>query len=564
MNRIAFAALSTSSLLFATVASAQSVLYDLSGSAAGDRFSHSVAGIGDVDGDLVPDWAVGAPFGDQNGSLSGAVHIFSGASGTELTKFLGNSPGDLFGYSVAGADLDGDGLSEIVVGAHTDDANGADSGTVYVYSGFDFSLLYSTSGTNNGDNFGFALDVVPDVDGDGLADLLVGAWIADTATANSGQAYLLKGSDGSLLHTFDGEQAFDYFGKAVAGLDDVNGDGFGDVLIGAPGNSANGSGAGAAYVYSGANGALLNTYRGQAAGDAFGTSLAAAGDLNGDSAGDYLVGAPGSDTAAPNAGMAQVLSGSRGGVLFNFYGLAAGDNFGSAVAAGADYTNDGTPDLLIGAPAADPNGASSGQLFIVSGSDGSAINTLDGSSAGARLGASLADAGDANGDGLAEILVGAWGEDAGPGAFAGVLHVLTFAQTPSLVSNYCSNSANSQGGLARIAALGTTSIADANFVLEVQDAVSNVPGLFFYGPNEVQTPFGDGFLCVGGQISRLPTTLTDGSGRATLALDLTNQSGGNQLILAGSTWKFQFWHRDPQGVNAAFNLSDGLSATFVQ
>lgn len=563
MNRIALAALSSAPLLIADLALGQEVLFDLPGEAAGDRFSHAVAGLGDVDGDLVPDWVSGAPFGDANGSMSGSATVYSGATGNPIVQFLGDSPGDLFGYSVAGADLNGDGVGDIVIGAHGDDVGGTESGTVYVYSGVDNSLLFSRTGASAGDNFGFAVSCVPDTDGDGMNEVLVGAWTADAGASNSGRAYLLKGTDGSTLQTFDGEQDFDFFGKSLAGLSDVNADGFGDVLIGAPGNSAAGSGAGAAYVFSGADGVLLQTMRGDAAGDGFGSSLSPAGDLNNDGAGDYLIGAPGSDVAATNAGMARAVSGPNGATLFNFYGLAAGDNFGSAVCGGADVTTDGVLDLIVGAHAADPKGLSSGQVFIFAGSDGALVNTIDGSQSGSRLGAAIQLGGDANGDGVQDLLLGAWGEDVGADAFTGVLHVVTFGSAPIYVTNYCQANPNSQAQTALISASGSTSVATSTFALHVQGAVPSVPGLFFYGPNEVETPFGDGFLCVGGQVFRLPVTVTDSQGDALLALDLANQQGPNGIIQSGNTWKFQYWYRDPQGVVAQFNLSDGLSVDFI-
>jgi hypothetical protein len=106
---------------------------------------------------------------------------------------------------------------------------------------------------------------------------------------------------GALLLELAGESSFDLFGSAVAGLEDLDGDGRGDLVVGASLSDAKGSGAGSAYVYSGATGALLWTLRGEASGDAFGYAVADAGDVNGDGASDVLVGAPGADAGGQNS-----------------------------------------------------------------------------------------------------------------------------------------------------------------------------------------------------------------------------------------------------------------------
>lgn len=559
-----YASLLSASLFSGGLSSAQTTLQDLAGKAAGDRLGHALALVGDVDGDGVPDWVAGAPYSDLNGSMSGSALVISGATGGELYELAGDSPHDLFGYAVAGADLDGDGRADVVVGAYADDLGGVDSGTVFAFSGLDGSLLWSRPGDAAGDNLGFSLATVPDVDGDGLSEVLVGAWVADDpGKLNSGEAQLLKGSDGAPLQIWTGESAFDFFGNSVAGLDDVDGDGFGDVLIGAVGNDANGSGAGSAYVYSGASGLLLFTLRGDAPGDGFGTTVADAGDVDGDGASDLLVGAPGSDSAAQNAGLARLFSGATGLAQMTFHGAAAGDNFGSALAGGFDVTEDGIPDLFVGAPAADPTGSGSGQVRVFSGADLSLHATLDGAAAGARFGGSLAGGGDLNGDGNDELLIGAYGEDPGAGAFTGVVHALTFSDIPVYVYNYCVAAPNSAGPGALLTNTGTTSIAANAFGLSCEGAVPDSPGLFFYGPIEDQLPFGNGFLCIAGGAFRLTPIATDGFGHGETSVDFTDPPHVDGTILSGSTWKFQFWYRDAAAGGSKFNLSNGLSAEFL-
>jgi len=569
MQRLSRSALATTSslvagsLLVAGSAAAQTTVLTISGKSIGDRLAQSVAGIGDVNGDLIPDWVVGAPLSDLAGNMSGSALVLSGATGAELYEFSGDSPVDFFGSSVAGGDLNGDGRADIIVGAYADDVSGVDAGTVYAYSGLDGSLLWTQGGVSAGDNFGFSVAYVPDTDGDGRGEVLVGAWTADGRAANSGEARLLDGDSGAQIHVLRGLGSYDFFGKSVAGIGDVNGDGLGDLLVGAPGESTNGAGAGAAYLYSGASGALLASFLGDQAGDGLGSSVADAGDVDADLNSDLILGSPGADQGGNNAGRVRIHSGASGAILRDLVGSAAGDNFGSAVTGDVDVDGDGRPELVVGIAAADPSGPSSGQVQVFSGQDGSLLATLDGGEAGGRYGAAVANAGDVDLDGADEVLIGAWGEAAGIGDFTGVVRAVTFGGSGALVYNYCISTQNSFGLNAVMQSSGPTSVGANLFQLGVQSALPNSQGLFFYGPDETQVPFGLGFRCVGGQVFRLSTVITNAAGDQTIAVDLANPPSEAGRILPGSTWKFQFWYRDPQAIGGSFNLSDGLSATFT-
>ena len=181
-------------------ASAQQNLHSFHGEAAGDRFGWAVCSAGDTDGDGIDDWLFGSPFSDQNGTNSGSVRLVSGADGTSRFTLHGVAPMDLFGYSLACAgDVDGDGFSDLVIGAYGNDDFGPEAGTAYVFSGQSGALLHELSGGEAYENSGISVAGAGDVDGDGLDDLFIGAnHAASGATpipgSDAGKTYLFFGS----------------------------------------------------------------------------------------------------------------------------------------------------------------------------------------------------------------------------------------------------------------------------------------------------------------------------------------------------------------------------------
>ncbi len=169
--------------------------------------------------------------------------------GSTLYTFNGDSEEDWFGFSVSGAgDVNGDGRADLIVGAHLDDNNGRDSGSARVLSGIDGSTLYTFYGDSAWDWFGHSVSGAGDVNGDGRADLIVGAYRDDNNGLNSGSARVLSGIDGSTLHTFNGDSSGDGFGYSVSGAGDVNGDGFADLIVGAPWDDNNDNNSSSARV----------------------------------------------------------------------------------------------------------------------------------------------------------------------------------------------------------------------------------------------------------------------------------------------------------------------------
>ncbi len=232
--------------------STQSHLYTFEGDSAGDGFGGSVSGAGDVNGDGYADLIVGAAGDDNNGDFSGSARVFCGLKGSILYTFEGNFAGDQFGITVSSAgDVNGDGYADLIVGALNDDNNGMDSGSARVFSGLNGSILYTFDGDSSGDQFGRFVSGAGDVNGDGYADLIVGAASDDNNGDFSGSARVFSGLNGSMLYTFSGKSSFGFFGTSVSGAGDTNGDGYADFIVGARNEGVFGMNSGSARVFSG-------------------------------------------------------------------------------------------------------------------------------------------------------------------------------------------------------------------------------------------------------------------------------------------------------------------------
>ena len=397
--------------------------YPFNGDSANDQLGYSVSGAGDVNNDGFDDVIIGARFDDNNGADSGSARVLSGVDGSILYTFDGDSAGDLFGYSVSGAgDVNNDGFDDVIVGAYLDDNNGTNSGSARVFSGADGSILYTFDGDSAGDLFGFSVSGAGDVNNDGFDDLIVGAWQDDNNGASSGSARVLSGVDGSILYTFNGDSANDEFGFSVSGAGDVNNDGFADLIVGARLDDNNGSDSGSARVFSGVDGSILYTFDGDGVEDQLGFSVSGAGDVNNDGFDDLIVGAQLDDNNGVESGSARVFSGFDGSILYTFDGDSAGDRLGFSVSGAGDVNNDGFADLIVGARLDDNNGSDSGSARVFSGVDGSILYTFDGDSANDQLGFSVSGAGDVNNDSFDDLIVGA-PFDGNNGSFSGSARV---------------------------------------------------------------------------------------------------------------------------------------------
>ncbi len=323
-----------------------------------------------------------------------------------------------FGESVAPAgDVNGDGFTDVIVGAPMDG-----DGRAYVYHGNAYPGLGATPDWDvthggSGAQFGYSVAPAGDVNGDGYDDVLVGAPFADS---NRGYAYLYLGSATGLSTTPDWERvgsSQSRTGFSVATAGDVNGDGYCDVLIGAPEWGATFGSPGRAYLHLGSSTGLSTStgwVGGGTSGSEFGYSVSTCGDVNGDGYSDWLVGSPGYNPglASPEAGQVQLYLGSSTGTYaldtWTLVGPAANARYGHCVSLAGDVNRDGYADAAIGAPDY-PLATQAGRVIVCYGTATGLTNTgsriLSGGS-GDQFGFSVAPAGDLDGNGYADLMVG--------------------------------------------------------------------------------------------------------------------------------------------------------------
>lgn len=386
------------------------------GSAPAERFGGAVVSPGDLDGDGIPEYAVGAPDSDTSGIHAGRVDLFDGATGAAIASYFGSIAGEGFGSALGAADIDADGIGDLLIGAPSDSSIGAPTARLCAISGATGAVLWNRPYAADA-AFASAIAVLDDSTGDGTCEIAVGA---PQATVNSqigaGIVFILDGATGTILAQISadvgrGERGF---GAALLDIDDRDGDGRRDLLIGAPESALPSPMCGAvvtARVPLGGSIVRWSTLDGLLPFDEFGRTLAAIPDTDGDGKDELLIGAPGAAGHSPGAG-AIFGVGSIGGIAAPvILGDQTGDRLGASLLI-CDVDDDSQKDIVVGIPGDDRFAADAGRITVFSGADGRKIYDLAGGRAGQRLGASLAGAGDIDADGGAEVLAGSPGDAA--------------------------------------------------------------------------------------------------------------------------------------------------------
>ncbi|MEO1210419.1 MAG: hypothetical protein AAFX78_12825 [Cyanobacteria bacterium J06638_20] len=487
----------------------------INGMNANDRSGNSVSGAGDINGDGLDDLIIGASQANHNGNRNaGESYVVFGsnqdfAPSLELANLNGRNGFVIRGideldYSsgpASGAgDINGDGFDDLIIGASRADPNGNNAaGESYVVFGsnqgftprLDLATLdgrngFVINGIDEDDFSGGSVSGAGDINGDGFDDLIIGASFADPNGNNTaGESYVVFGRDQGFaaslnLADLNGGNGFvingidrnDRSGGSVSGAGDINGDGLDDLIISAVDAAPNGNlFAGESYVVfgrdqgftasldladlDGRNGFVIN---GIDEYDSSGSLVSGAGDINGDGFDDLIIGTRNTDPNGDSSGESYVVFGrdqgftasldladldGRNGFVLN--GIDRGDRSGTSVSGAGDINGDGIDDLIIGAPLADPNGVPwAGESYVVFGRDqgfAASLNladldggngfVLNGIDKRDLSGGSVSGAGDINGDGLDDLIIGApWANPNDPND-AGESYVVFGRQTPT-------------------------------------------------------------------------------------------------------------------------------------
>ncbi len=420
-----------------------------------DRSGWSISKAYDVNGDGYDDFLIGAPGNNEEKTNSGKIYlIFGKKSGWFLqtnldyadVSFNGVNENDNLGWSIAGiGDMNKDGYDDIIIGAPGNDAAGIDAGITYIIFGNNYdrqqSSLYQANyisflGISSYEYSGHAVAGGGDINGDGYDDFLIGAPGKSNTQTSSGKVYLLFGGNNEWSENYSlsdedaqfvGEKLNDHSGYSVAIAGDVNGDGFDDILIGAPNSS---SFTGKTYLVFGKSDWGSTEYYlsdsdvifyGENFLDCSGIAISGAGDVNNDGFDDILIGAKNNDEGGEDAGKTYLIFGkctgwpatsSLSNVDISFIGEGAHNLSGASVASAGDVNGDGNEDILIGAP------GNFGTTYLIWGRNSgwqknnnlkNANVSFKGEAKSDNAGAAVSGVRDVNGDGCDDILIGAWG-----------------------------------------------------------------------------------------------------------------------------------------------------------
>lgn len=397
---------------------------------AGAWLGSVVASAGDVNGDGYSDVLACASKFDNGQTDEGAVFVYYGSAlginAAEPTILEADQKEARFGaYASSAGDVNKDGYSDIVVGAHMYDKGQTDEGAVFVYYGSAQGISKVASlvleANQSGASFGSVVGMAGDVNGDGYSDIVVGASLYDKGQADEGVAFIYQGSAAGLnpvAVVLEENQASSMYGYRVNGAGDVNGDGYSDILVSARLYDKGQTDEGAVFVYHGSalgiTAVAARVLESNQASAYLGHSVASAGDINGDGYGDIILGASMYDNGQINEGAAFVHYGSAQGVntvaALTLEKNQSEAQFGNSVASAGDVNGDGYADVIVGSLFYDNGQSNEGAAFIYQGSaaglSANPASTLEGNQVAAQLGNIVASAGDVNGDGYSDVIAG--------------------------------------------------------------------------------------------------------------------------------------------------------------
>jgi len=359
----------------------------------------SFAVAGDIDNDGVPDYLVGDPVRHSGGEV---VVLFSGADGSVLHTFQTPQVLIQYGISLAGGmDINNDSVPDIIIGANWGSPGfpSSDTGAVFVYSGATYGLIQQDAGSV-GENLGFPVEFLDDLNGDAIAEYAAGATHDGIINAPDevGEVYVYSGASGGIVHHLSNGAPGDRFGYSFASIGDITQDGVSDFCVGAPSASTLGFFLnGAVYLYSGLSGQVIRKDEGIGDVASYGFALAATGDVDLDGTPDYVT------TSWDVINGAAVVSGATGVVLTYIQSpMADGFTYGPShrIDTIADVEGDGIREVLVRYY----DGNSPRHLLVASATDGDPLYyLLDDLGFGSSFPGVSANAGDRDGDGWDEI-----------------------------------------------------------------------------------------------------------------------------------------------------------------
>lgn len=512
------------------------------GDASGDLMGDTLGSMPDVTGDGIGELIGGAWAADAGGFVnSGVLKVWSGADGSLVWQVEGQQDFEQMGLAVAAmADMNSDGLADLAVGSSKG------NGEVRILSGLDGSLIRLIVAPGNSDDFGEAISAAGDIDGDGKEDLFVGAGDTDgSMLLDSGRVYAINGATGGVLWNIPGEERLDHFGRTVLALPDRTSDGVSECLVAAPLADVGGlSDVGVVRLLNGATGVEITRFTGGAFRAEFGSSLGRAGDHDGDGIQDFVIGAPRERPSQLIAvGTASVFSGADDSLIRRYAGAVENEWMGSGVGTAGDVDGDGIDDVLIGA-----NGVFyGGRVYIYSGRNGRRLWITESDGFGMDFAARVHSLGDFDQDGDLDYMVGEPHRRDG-GLDKGGVSVWSFS--PMVTSNVTSLSAAAGGSVVL-----SVDFPAHSWVFTSAIKYWTLMSLVGVGPNILrgwEVPLGNDGVYADSLAGIWPSPLQNPSGPLDAQGDATvtlNLGPGGATSLVGRTLHFAVLHFEGGGLD---------------